>query len=85
VTGTITEVMPKKGFVKIEGVNIKTKHLAPRGEGEPGSIKKLEFPFHHSNVQHFSKEKQVRSRIGHKVLEDGKKVRYLIKTGEILD
>jgi len=50
-----------------------------------GSIKKIEYPFHHSNVQHFSKEKNVRSRIGHKIVEGGKKVRYLIKTGEILD
>ena len=50
-----------------------------------GSIQKIEYPFHHSNVQHFSKEKNVRSRIGKKFLENGKKVRYLMKTGEILD
>jgi large subunit ribosomal protein L24 len=49
-----------------------------------GSIKKIEYPFHHSNVQHFSKEKNVRSRVGHK-MEGDKKVRYLIKTGEVLD
>ncbi|KAF5842262.1 plastid ribosomal protein L24 [Dunaliella salina] len=85
VTGTITEVLPKIGLIKIEGVNIKTKHFGPPNQDEQGSIKKIEYPFHHSNVQHFSKEKNVRSRIGHKFLENGKKVRYLIKTGEILD
>ena len=84
-TGTITKVIPKTGLVIVEGVNIKTKHIAARGEQEPGQIKKQEYPFHHSNVQHFSKEKNVRSRVGHKVLEDGKKVRYLVKTGEIID
>eukprot|EP00983_Pelagomonas_calceolata_P023994 755468-Pelagomonas_calceolata.AAC.3 len=34
VTGTITEVLPKLGQIKIEGVNIKTKHLAPQNQNE---------------------------------------------------
>lgn len=33
----------------------------------------------------YSKQKEVASRVGHKILEDGKRVRYLIKTGEIID
>ena len=33
----------------------------------------------------YSKEKNVTSRVGHKFLEDGTKVRYLKKTGEIID
>jgi large subunit ribosomal protein L24 len=33
----------------------------------------------------YSKEKNVASRVGNKFLEDGTKVRYLIKTGEIID
>ena len=33
----------------------------------------------------YSKEKDVVSRVGHKTLDDGKRVRYLIKTGEIID
>lgn len=33
----------------------------------------------------YSKEKNVASRVGHKTLENGKRVRYLIKTGEIID
>mmetsp|Transcript_32721 Transcript_32721/g.83014 ORF Transcript_32721/g.83014 Transcript_32721/m.83014 type:complete len:162 (-) Transcript_32721:518-1003(-) len=84
-TGTITRVLPKTGLVVVEGVNIKTKHIAPKQENEQGKIEKSEYPLHHSNVQHFSKEKQVRSRIGHKMVDDGRKVRYLIKTGELLD
>ncbi|KXZ53712.1 hypothetical protein GPECTOR_6g629 [Gonium pectorale] len=83
--GTIIKVLPKKGKVVVEGVNQGTKHLKPRAENETGQIKTLEFPIHHSNVMHYSKEKGVRSRVGHKVLDDGKKVRFLIKTGEIID
>ena len=33
----------------------------------------------------YSKEQNVASRVGHKILDNGKKVRYLIKTGEIID
>lgn len=33
----------------------------------------------------YSKEQNVASRVGHKTLEDGKRVRYLLKTGEIID
>ena len=33
----------------------------------------------------YSKQKEVASRVGHKILENGKRVRYLIKTGEIID
>ncbi len=50
-----------------------------------GQQVRKEFPVHHSNVMHYSKEKEVRSRVGHKVNDAGKKVRYLVKTGEIID
>lgn len=33
----------------------------------------------------YSKEQNVASRVGHKVLDNGKRVRYLIKTGEVID
>ena len=62
------------GKCVVEGVNIKTKHIAPRTEKEVGSIKKSEYPIHHSNVMLYSKEKGVRSRVGSKVTEEGKKV-----------
>ncbi|GFR53163.1 hypothetical protein Agub_g15886, partial [Astrephomene gubernaculifera] len=83
--GTIIKVLAKKGKVVVEGVNEGQKHITPRSKEETGQIKTMEFPIHHSNVMLYSKEKSVRSRVGHKVLEDGKKVRFLIKTGEIID
>lgn len=33
----------------------------------------------------YSKEQNVASRVGHKILDDGSRVRYLVKTGEIID
>ncbi len=71
--GTITKVDTQKGKIVVEGVNIRTKHIAPRAENETGQIKKSEYPIHHSNVMCYSKEKNVRSRVGYK-LDNGKKV-----------
>ena len=45
----------------------------------------IEGPIHSSNMMLYSKEKNVTSRVGHKILEDGTKVRYLKKTGEVID
>jgi len=45
----------------------------------------IEAAIHSSNVMLYSKEQDVASRVGHKILEDGSRVRYLIKTGEIID
>ena len=45
----------------------------------------IEAPIHSSNAMLYYKEKNVASRVDHQVLDDGKKVRYLIKTGEIID
>ncbi|CAD7704894.1 unnamed protein product [Ostreobium quekettii] len=83
--GEITKVNRKTGQVFLEGTNMKTRYQKPQGEGEAGVMEQKESPIHHSNVMHYSKEKQVRSRVGIKFAEDGKKIRYLKKTGEVLD
>lgn len=82
--GKVTKVNTKTGQVVVEGVNIKTKHVKPTNEEEGGQIVKSEFPVHSSNVQHYSEASAVRSRVGHK-MQEGVKIRYLVKTGEVLD
>jgi large subunit ribosomal protein L24 len=79
----VVEVFTKSGTILCKDVNIKTKHVKPKGEGETGQIIQKEWPIHHSNVMHWSEAKQVRSRVGHKMV-DGKKVRVLKKTDEVL-
>lgn len=83
--GEITKIMKHNSTVIVKDVNLKTKHVKSKEEGEQGQIIKIEGPIHSSNVMLYSKEKEVPSRVGHKTLEDGSKVRYLIKTGEIID
>ncbi|XP_052487126.1 50S ribosomal protein L24, chloroplastic isoform X1 [Gossypium raimondii] len=83
--GEISKIFKHNSTIVVKDINLKTKHMKSRGEDQPGQIIKIEAPIHSSNVMLYSKEKEVTSRVGHKVLDDGKKVRYLIKTGEILD
>lgn len=83
--GEITKIFRHNSTVVVSEINLKTKHMKSREEGEPGQIVKIEAPIHSSNVMLYSKEKEVASRVGHKTLDNGKRVRYLIKTGEIID
>ncbi|KAL5081753.1 hypothetical protein RYX36_010174 [Vicia faba] len=83
--GEITKVLKHNSTVIVKDINLKTKHVKSSEEGKPGEIITVEAPIHSSNVMLYSKENDVASRVGHKVLDNGKRVRYLIKTGEIID
>jgi len=86
--GTIGEVLktyPANSKVLVKGVNIKTKHVKPQQEGESGQITTTEFPIHSSNVMVYSTQQKMASRICYTVNADGRKVRMLKKTGEIID
>lgn len=83
--GEILKVLPKTSQVVVKGVNIRTKHVKPRREGESGQIVTFEAPIHSSNVLHYSLKENVASRVGYRVTEDGQKIRYLKKTGETLE
>jgi len=83
--GEIVTALPQVSQVVVKGVNIKTKHVKPQGEGESGRILTQEFPIHSSNVMLYSTKQNVASRICYTTTQEGKKVRMLKKTGEILD
>ncbi|MEL6137996.1 MAG: 50S ribosomal protein L24 [Cyanobacteria bacterium J06628_6] len=83
--GEILAVFPKQSQVIVEGTNIRTKHVKPQQEGESGQIVTQEAPIHSSNVMLYSEKEKVASRVGYTVTDDGRKVRMLKKTGEIID
>ena len=83
--GEIVQIFPKTSKVTIKGVNIKTKHVKPQQEGESGQIITSEFPIHSSNVMLYSTKQNVASRVCYTFNEQGRKLRMLKKTGEILD
>lgn len=83
--GEVIKALPQESKVIVKGVNVKTKHVKPQGEGESGRITTTEFPIHSSNVMLYSTKQNVASRVCYTFTSEGKKVRMLKKTGEILD
>ena len=83
--GEVLEALPKKSKIVVKGVNIRTRHVKPTQEGESGQIVTEEAPIHSSNVMLYSEKQKVASRIGYTFTEEGRKVRVLKKTGEIID
>ncbi|HBB35760.1 MAG TPA: 50S ribosomal protein L24 [Cyanobacteria bacterium UBA8803] len=83
--GEILRTLPKLSKVIVKGVNVKTKHVKPQQEGETGQIVTFEAPIHSSNVMLYSNKQKIASRVCYTVNSDGRKVRMLKKTGEIID
>ena len=83
--GEVLRAIPKLSKVVVKEVNVRTKHVKPQQEGESGKIITFEAPIHSSNVMLYSTKEKVASRVGHTFTEDGRKVRVLKKTGEIID
>lgn len=82
--GVILEAYPKKDRVLVEGINIVKKHSKPSQINPQGGIISREAAIHVSNVMPLDPKTGTPTRVGYKV-EDGKKVRVAIKSGEILD
>nr|WP_315861890.1 50S ribosomal protein L24 [Candidatus Cyanaurora vandensis] len=80
----ILRVLTETSQVVVEGVNLVTKHVKPQGE-QPGRKDRKEGPIHSSKVMLYSEKQKTASRVGFRVTEDGRKVRYLKKTDEVLD
>lgn len=83
--GEVLKTMPETSQIVVQGVNVRTKHVKPQQEGESGQIATFEAPIHSSNVMLYSTKEQVASRISYTFTDEGKKVRMLKKTGEIID
>ena len=80
-TGKIIQIDPVTERVIVQGANMVTKTMKKRTAQDKGGIMEVEAPIHVSNVQLVSKDKV--SRVGYRI-ENGKKIRYAKKTGEVL-
>ena len=82
-TGKVVEVSPKEGKVIVEGINIVTKHVKPRKQGEAGGLIKAEAPLYASKVMLYCNKCKKATRISHKETDSGK-VRVCKHCGEEL-
>ncbi len=82
-TGKVLKVFPQKNRALVEGVNMVKKHRKPSSNNK-GGIESIEMPIHISNLSYLDIKTNKGSRVGFKYLEDGKKIRFLKKSGETI-
>ena len=82
IEGEVLKVLPKESRVVVRGVNVMKKHERQTPKSQGGIIS-VEAPIHASNVALSVGGKP--SRVGFKLMEDGRKARIARKTGEVID
>ncbi|MDR0983175.1 MAG: 50S ribosomal protein L24 [Culturomica sp.] len=82
--GKILEVIPAKQRAIVEGVNFISKHTKPNSANPQGGIIRKEAPIHISNLNVVDPSTGKPTRVGRKLDENGKRVRYSKRSGEII-
>ena len=82
--GKVLKVFPKKHRVIVEGVNFVKRHTKPTQKNPQGGIVEKEASIHVSNLMVICPKCDTPTRLGRKILEDGKKVRVCMNCGEML-
>ena len=83
-TGEILKMIPDVRRAIVQGVNMVKRHTAPSQAGAGGVVEK-EASIHVSNISLIDPKDDRPTRVGFKNLEDGRKVRYAKKSGEVID
>jgi large subunit ribosomal protein L24 len=81
--GEVIRVMPREDRALVRGINMMKRHTKQSAETQGGIIAK-EGPIHLSNIAVADPKDGKPTRIGFKTLEDGKKVRFAKRSGEII-
>jgi len=81
-TGRVLSVLPKEDRAIVEGVNMVSKHTKPNSKNPQGGIIKQEAAIHVSNLQVVDPATGKPTKIGRRMGENGKLVRYAKKSGE---
>jgi len=82
--GKVLEVLPKEERAIVEGINMVSKHTKPNAANPQGGIIKKEAPIHISNLNVVDTSTNKPTRIGRKLDDKGKLVRFAKRSGEIL-
>jgi len=82
--GEVLRVLPAERRLIVQGVHVARRHTKPR-MGDPGGIVDKELTIYVSNVAHIDPQSGKPTRVGYKTLDDGRKVRFARRSGEVLD
>jgi large subunit ribosomal protein L24 len=83
--GEVLRVNPKDERAVVQGVNIAKKHTKAKGMGQPGGIVEVEATIHLSNLKLVDPKSDKPTKVGFRVLEDGRKVRVAKATGAVIE
>ena len=83
-SGEVVQVMPKEERALVRGVNLVKRHQRQSMNQEGGIISK-EGPIHLSNLAIADPKDGKPTRVGFRILEDGRKVRFAKRSGDLID
>ena len=82
--GEVLKVLPTDNRAVVQGVNRMKRHQRPT-QTSAGGIIEQEAPIHLSNLAHMDPKDGKPTRVGTKILKDGRKVRFAKRSGEQID
>lgn len=83
-SGSILKMLSSEERAIVQGINMVKRHQKQTQEAEGGIISK-EAPIHLSNLMHEDPSDGKPTRVGFKILNDGRKVRFAKRSGEVID
>ena len=82
--GEVLKIFPKEESALVQGVHVVKRHQR-QTQTQQGGIVNKEAPIQLSNLAHIDPKSGEATRIGFKFLNDGRKVRFAKKSGEVID
>jgi large subunit ribosomal protein L24 len=82
--GSVLKMLPKENRAIVQGVNVARRHQKQSASQQGGIVPK-ELPIHISNLAHVDPADDKATRIGFKMLDDGRRVRVAKRSGEVID
>ncbi|MEM7462389.1 MAG: 50S ribosomal protein L24 [Pseudomonadota bacterium] len=83
-SGEVLQVMPKEGKAVVGGINMVKRHQR-QSAGQDGGIISKEAPIQLSNIAVADPKDGKATRVGIKIAEDGRKVRFAKRSGDLID
>ncbi|MEE8171512.1 MAG: 50S ribosomal protein L24 [Alphaproteobacteria bacterium] len=83
--GTVKKVNTKDNRLVVDGINMVKRHVRPSQTEPQGGIQEHEAAIHISNVALIDPSENTHTRVGYRILDGGRKVRYAKRSGEIID
>ncbi|MCJ2034439.1 50S ribosomal protein L24 [Methylobacterium sp. J-068] len=83
-SGEVIQVLPKEDRAVVRGINLVKKHQKQTQNQEGGIVSK-EAAIHLSNIAVADPKDGQPTRVGFRILEDGRKVRFAKRSGDLID